>query len=505
MRQAIEGGEMAGRIVLINPARHFIANEHGLGYLIPLGLVCIGGPLIDAGFTVKLIDHDLYGWPIPRLVKEISDFNADYILLGHSGSTAAHKTALKTIRAIHAALPHLRVVYGGVYPSYADMVVMTECEEIDAIVRGEGEQTVVGLIRSWEQSDDLGYVDGVTWRRGDQIIANRSRTPIRDLDEYRPGWELVDWPRYSMFGFKTAAGLQFSRGCTLTCTYCGQWMFWKKWRHRSPENVIEQLKILAHRYGVKIVWFADENFAADREVAKTILEQIVEAGLGLSINLNMTAADVVRDADLLPLYKRAGVDYIVMGVETLKDEVVTSIRKNNPFEVSKEAVRLLRENDIISLTNLIYGLEEESWRTVIEKFKGLLELDSDILNAMYLTPHFWTAQGKGTDPFHVIQTDQDRWSYRNQVLATRHLAPLGLFLSVKLTEILFHLRPKALKRLLFAKDSRYRQIMRHSMWVGVKVVLAEIAEFFFQTKFSPRGSMQALHGVGAPASTSGDD
>jgi anaerobic magnesium-protoporphyrin IX monomethyl ester cyclase len=496
---------MTGRIVLINPARHFIANEHGLGYLIPLGLVCIGGPLIDAGFTVKLIDHDLYGWTLPRLVREVSDFNADYILLGHSGSTAAHKTALKTIRAIHAALPHVRVVYGGVYPSYADRLVMAECEEIDAIVRGEGEQTVVGLIRTWEQTDDLGYVDGVTWRNGVEIVVNRSRTPIRDLDEYRPGWELVDWPRYSMFGFRNAAGLQFSRGCTLTCTYCGQWMFWKKWRHRSPENVIEQLKTLANQYGVKIVWFADENFAADRDVAKEILERIAAADLDLSLNLNMTAADVVRDADLIPLYKRAGVDYIVMGVETLKDDVITSIRKNNPFEVSKKAVRLLRENNIVSLTNLIYGLEEESWGTILEKFKGLLTLDSDILNAMYLTPHFWTAQGKATDPYNVIQTDQDKWSYRNQVLATRHLPPLGLFLGVKLTEILFHLRPRAVRRVLFAKDKRYLQIMRHSMWVGMKVILAEIYEFFFQTKFSKQGSLRALHGMNAQSSTTGDD
>jgi anaerobic magnesium-protoporphyrin IX monomethyl ester cyclase len=496
---------MTGRIVLINPARHFIANEHGLGYLIPLGLVCIGGPLIDAGFTVKLIDHDLYGWTLPRLVREVSDFNADYILLGHSGSTAAHKTALKTIRAIHAALPHVRVVYGGVYPSYADRLVMAECEEIDAIVRGEGEQTVVGLIRTWEQTDDLGYVDGVTWRNGVEIVVNRSRTPIRDLDEYRPGWELVDWPRYSMFGFRNAAGLQFSRGCTLTCTYCGQWMFWKKWRHRSPENVIEQLKTLANQYGVKIVWFADENFAADWDVAKEILERIAAADLDLSLNLNMTAADVVRDADLIPLYKRAGVDYIVMGVETLKDDVITSIRKNNPFEVSKKAVRLLRENNIVSLTNLIYGLEEESWGTILEKFKGLLTLDSDILNAMYLTPHFWTAQGKATDPYNVIQTDQDKWSYRNQVLATRHLPPLGLFLGVKLTEILFHLRPRAVRRVLFAKDKRYLQIMRHSMWVGMKVILAEIYEFFFQTKFSKQGSLRALHGMNAQSSTTGDD
>jgi anaerobic magnesium-protoporphyrin IX monomethyl ester cyclase len=496
---------MSGRIVLINPARHFIANEHGLGYLIPLGLVCIGGSLIDAGFTVKLIDHDLYGWPFPRLVKEVSEFEADYILLGHSGSTAAHKTALQTIRAIHKELPHLRVVYGGVYPSYADRVVMDECEEIDAIVRGEGELTILGLLRTWEQTDDLSYVDGVTWRNGEEIVVNRSRTPVTDLDEYRPGWELVDWSRYSMFGFRNAAGLQFSRGCTLTCTYCGQWMFWKKWRHRSPENVVEQLKILAKQYDVKIVWFADENFAADRDVAKRILELIVEADLGLSLNLNMTAADVVRDADLIPLYKRAGVDYIVMGVETLKDEVVTHIRKNNPFEVSKKAVRLLRENDIVSLTNIIYGLEEESWKTIFEKFKGLLELDSDILNAMYLTPHFWTAQGKGTDPYDIIQTDQDKWSYRNQVLATPYLPPIGLFLGVKLTEIFFHLRPQALRRLLFAKDGRYLQIMRHSIWVGIKVILAEIVEFFFQTKFSPRGSMRALHGRSPQTYISGDD
>ena len=492
---------MSGRVVLINPARHFIANEHGIGYLIPLGLVCIGGPLIDAGFAVKLIDHDLYGWSYKRLIKEISDFKADYILLGHSGSTAAHRTAIKTIQAIHNELPYLRVVYGGVYPSYADQAVMAECQEIDAIVRGEGEQTILGLIRTWEQTNDLRYVDGVTWRDREEIIVNRSRTPIRDLDEYRPGWELVDWPRYSMFGFKHAAGLQFSRGCTLTCTYCGQWMFWKKWRHRSPENVVEQLKILANQYGAKIVWFADENFAADQEVAKRILELIVQADLGLSLNLNMTAADVVRDADLIPLYKRAGVDYIVMGIETLKDKVVTSIRKNNPFEISKEAVRLLRENNIISLTNIIYGLEEESWKTIFEKFKGLLELDSDILNAMYLTPHFWTAQGKSTQPNHVIQTDLDKWSYRNQVLATRYLQPIGLFLGVKLTEALFHLRPKALKRLLFGRDKRYLKIMRSSMWIGLKVVLAEIFEFFFQTRFSPQGSMKVLPGTSANLQT----
>src|SRR5690606_15437880 len=169
----------------------------------------------------------------------------------------------------------------------------------------------------------------------------------------------------------------------------------------------------------------------------------------------------------------------------------------------REAVRLLRENNIISLTNIIYGLEEESWQTILEKFRNLLELDSDILNAMYLTPHFWTAQGRSTLPERVIQMDQDKWSYRNQVLATRYLKPFELFLGVKLTEILFHLRPKVWKRLFFGEDRRYLQVMRHSMWVGIKVVLAEIFEFLFQTTFSPEGEMKVLHGVRASSSPGG--
>ena len=486
---------MSGRVLLINPARHFIANHYGVGYLIPLGLVSIGGPLIDAGFTVKLIDHDAYGWSLKKLMEEIRKFQADYVLLGHSGSTASHKVAVKTFQEIKRAFPKICTIYGGVYPSYADRGILRECKEIDYIVRGEGEQTILGLIRTLEHNGDLQYIDGVTWRNGNQIIANRSRTPIQNLDEYRPGWELLDWSLYRMFGFKRAAGLQFSRGCTLTCSYCGQWMFWKKWRHRSPENIVEQLKILTRDYGVNYVWFADENFSADKETVKRLLELISEAKLNLSLNINMTAADVVRDADIIHLYKAAGVDYMVMGVESLKDEVIVNIRKNNPFAISKEAVRLLRQNNILSLTNIIYGLEQESWKTIREKFKNLLEMDSDILNACYIMPHFWTAQGKTVKTYDVIQSDLNKWSYRNQIVAMPHLKPFELFVGIKLTEALYHLRPKALKRIFFGSDRRYLQIMRSSMWAGIRVIFAEIFEFFFQTKFSPQGSVEKLPGL----------
>lgn len=485
---------MSANILLINPARHFIANQTGLGYLTPLGLVLLGGPLIDAGFNVKLIDHDMNGWDIKKLIQEIKKFSPDYILLGHSGSTASHTTVVDTVREIRKHFSDVKIIYGGVYPSYAYQSILEDVPEIDVIVRGEGEKTILDLISAYEQDLDLIQVRGIVWRKDGEIVVNHPRPAIQDLDAYRPGWELIEWENYQMFGFERAAGLQFSRGCTLTCVYCGQWMFWKKWRHRSVDDIVNQMKILKEKYGVNIIWFADENFAASRDLAKELIEKIIEADLGLSFNLNMTAADVVRDADILHLYKKAGVDYIVMGVESLKDSVVVDIRKNNPFEISKEAVRLLRENHIISLTNIIYGLEEESWKTLVEKFKGMLELDSDILNAMYLTPHFWTAEGKSTDPRNIIQEDLAKWSYRNQVIATPYLKPFELFLGVKLTEALFHLRPKALWRLAFHKDRRYLQIMRDSMLTGIRVVFAEIWEFLFDTKFSPTGSTKKIPG-----------
>lgn len=495
---------MAQRIVLLTPARRFIANRFGLGYQIPLGLVLLGGPLVDAGHEVKLIDNDLYGWSLERLVAEIAQFRADWVMLGHTGSTAAHPACLATAEALRAAFPELRLVYGGVYPSYAAESILLDCPAIDVIVRGEAEQTVLNLVAAWEGGRSLAQVPGITWRDGASIRANRSVGPLQNLDQYRPGWELVDWPGYKLFGIGRSAGIQFSRGCPLTCTYCGQWLFWKRWRRRSPQNFVAELKKLAQTYGVKIVWLADENFAADREVVQEVLERLVEADLDLSLNVNMTAADVVRDADLLPLYKAAGVDYVVMGVESLEDEVVRRVRKNNPFQVSKEAIRLLRQHQIISLVNIIYGLEDETPATIKAKFWKLCELDPDILNAVYLTPHFWTASGRTADPADIIQLDQARWTYRNQVMDTPQLSPSYLFWGVKATETLFHLRPRALGRLW--GSGRMRQILRSSMAVGVKVIVAEVGEFLGATSFAPKGSLAQLPGMaakGQPASKSG--
>ena len=481
-------------IVLLTPCRRFISNRFGLGYQMPLGLIFIGGPLIDAGHRVRLIDNDVSGWDDERLARELLKQPPDCIMIGHTGSTAAHPVAVETARVLKQYLPSTTIVYGGVYPSYAAKSILMDNLAIDIIVHGEGEATAVELAQVLDCKGSLAEVKGITWRDGGNIRANPSRPPIANLDQYRPGWELVDWDSYQIFGLGRAAGMQFSRGCTLRCTHCGQWSFWRRWRHRSPQNFADELERLVRDYGVRFVWLADENFAAGREVARQTLECIVERQLGLSLNLNMTAADVVRDADLLPLYKRAGVDSIIMGVESLDDATVEKVRKNNPFEISRQAVQLLRRHSIVSFVNIIYGLEDETVSSVAHTFRGLFQLDADIINAVYITPHFWTPAGRDVTPQQIIQPDQSRWTYRNQVVNTPHLSPWQLFLGVKLTEALFHLRPKALWRMAAGPDKRYRKQLRGYFASGVPVALAEVVEFLVDTRFETQGGLQHIPG-----------
>jgi anaerobic magnesium-protoporphyrin IX monomethyl ester cyclase len=481
-------------VVLLTPRRRFIANRYGLGYQVPLGLVFLGGPLLDAGHQVRLIDNDVKGWSDERLAHELSSDPPDCILIGHTASTAAHPVAMATARTLRARFPSTHLIYGGVYPSYAAEHVLRENPCLDVVVRGEGEETVVELADALERGRPLAAVRGITWWDGVEIRANPDRPPIADLDRHRPGWELVDWDAYRLFGLGRAAGMQLSRGCPLRCTYCGQWGFWRRWRHRSPGNFVAELQTLVRRHGVRVIWLADENFAADADLAREVLERIVALDLDVSLNLNMTAADVVRDAAIMPLYKRAGVDNIVMGVESLDDAVVSDIRKNNPFAVSKEAVRVLRHNSIVSLVNIIYGMEADGLASLWQTFRRLLDLDADVLNAVYITPHFWTPTGRAARPAQAIQADQSLYTYRNQVLHTPRLAPWQLFLGVKLTEAFYHHRPHALLRPLLHPDRRYRRIMRSYLATGGRVVLAELAEFLFQTRFETPGSLSRIPG-----------
>jgi anaerobic magnesium-protoporphyrin IX monomethyl ester cyclase len=259
------------------------------------------------------------------------------------------------------------------------------------------------------------------------------------------------------------------------------------------------------------VTLADENPTTRRDVWRHLLEELAARRLPGHFFATIRATDVVRDADLLPLYRRAGVLYVLMGIESTDAAVLWRVRKGSTPEVDVRACRLLREHGIFSVLGHVVDFGEETPGS-LRAARRLRRYDGDWLNVLYVTPHAWTPFGREALGRDVVEPDQGRWDYRHQVLGQRRLRPWQLFLWVKGVELWFHLRPRRLWALGRTRDGfgrrQRRGVLRHTglVWAG------EVLEFLRTAwsrrhrhrpgrPWSPRPGRLARHAAPPPVSS----
>lgn len=465
------------RILLVNVPHPAIGSRIPDDHLPPLGLLAIGGPLIDAGHEVRLVDGELGPLTPADLVATARAFQPDAVLFGHSGSTSGHPVIAAVAAAMAQALPHATIVYGGVFPTYHWREILAAEPYVTAIVRGEGEETAVRLMAALEAGSELATIPGLAFRAADGAKATAPAPVIQNLDAYRVGWELIDHARYSYWGGLRAVVVQFSRGCPHPCTYCGQRGFWSRWRHRDPVLFARELARLAREQGVKVINFADENPTSSRKAWRTFLEALIAEDVDLLLVGSTRADDIVRDADILHLYRKAGWVRFLLGLENTDAATLALIRKGGAVDTDREAIRLLRRHAILSMATWVVGFEEETDRDHWRGLKRLIAYDPDQIQMLYVTPHRWTPYYRQAAARSVIEADRRRWDYKHQVLATRHMPPWRTLLWVKLTEAVLQLRPKALYRTLLQPEARLRHAMRWYGHMGRRVWQHEIRGF----------------------------
>lgn len=483
------------KILLVNPPHPSIGSRIPREHLPPLGLLALGGPLLDAGHVVKLVDGEFDPMPLEEIVEEVRRFDPDAVLLGHSGSTSGHPSAARIMRAVRREMPWVWIVYGGVFPTYHWAQVMEQEPEVDFVVRSEGEETVVKLVGALEGYRPLEFVPGIVFRKGTvpdrrrfdetsggAVVANAPAPVIKDLDACRVGWELIDHRRYTYYGKRRAVVVQFSRGCPHHCHYCGQHGFWRAWRHRDPVKFAAEIARLHREQGVEVFNFADENPTASREAWLAFLEAMIAENVPVIFIGTTRAGDIVRDADILHLYKRAGVERFLLGLESTDDVTLRAIHKGSTQAVDREAIRLMRQHGIISMAAWVAGFVQEKdsdyWRTL----RQLLSYDPDQIQALYATPHSWTPFARQEGTRRVIQTDLSRWDYKHQVLAGEFVPNWRVLLWVKFIEVVCQTRPKALFRLLAHRDKRCRAGMRWYSNIGRRVWTFEIWQWLFHDR-----------------------
>src|SRR5215475_8393798 len=152
------------RILLVNVPHPAIGSRIPDDHLPPLGLLAIGGPLIDDGHEVRLVDGEFGPMPTEAIVDEALGFAPDAVLFGHSGSTSGHPVIAEVAQAISRAIPQVLIVYGGVFPTYHWREILREEPYVTAIVRGEGEETAPRLMRALDRGHHLADIAGIAYR-----------------------------------------------------------------------------------------------------------------------------------------------------------------------------------------------------------------------------------------------------------------------------------------------------------------------------------------------------
>lgn len=470
------------RIAIINPPHESIGSRMPREMLPPLGLLAIGGPLIDDGHDVHLIDGDIDNLPLATIVQRAADYAPAMILIGHNGSTSAHPTVVLLIAQLKQAIPDVRIVYGGVFPTYHWKECLDECPGVDVVVRGEGEETARQLLRALEGGAPLDAISGIAFRRHGVAFATGPAPMIQNLDDYRVGWELIDHARYSYYGGKRGVVMQFSRGCPHLCSYCGQRGFWTRWRHRDPQKFAAEIGRLYREHGVTMISFADENPTTSKKVWRDLLKAIIAENVPLTMIATLRADDIVRDADILHLYRKAGFERFLIGMEHTDALTLEKVRKGGATKTDREAIKLLRRNGILSLCSYVVGFEDETLWDYLRAFRQLLIYDPDQIITLFVTPHRWTPFFRDARDRKVIQLERKRWDYKNQVLENRHLPPWVTFLAIKALEVLVQARPKALMRTYLHPDRTARAGMRWYSRIGRRVWLHEMRCFFFRDR-----------------------
>lgn len=477
------------KITLLNPPHTAIGSRFAGEHLPPLGLLSIGGPLLDDGHEVCLIDADLKLLGIEATVEEVVKGSPEIVMIGHSGSSSVHDTILEICKKLKERDEQIVIVYGGVHPTYHWDEIMAASDDIDVIVRGEGERTVQLLVQSIQEKRPLSKVAGLVFREGMNIKSTIAAEIIDDLDQFRVGWELINHEDYSYWGGKRAVVVQFSRGCPHLCSYCGQRGFWTKWRHRDPRKFAKELARLYREEGVELINFADELPTGSRKAWQAFLEALILENVPLILVGSTRAGDIVRDRDILHLYKKAGIIRFLLGIETYSDETIAEIRKGGSVSEDKEAVKLLREHGMISMATYVIGFHEERDGDYWRSYKHLLSYDPDQVQLLYATPHKWTPFYASVEGRRVIQKDTTRWDYKHQVLEADGVPAWRVFFWFKAIEVLMQVRPRVIYRLLFHPDAGNRHAMRWYTKIGRRVWFHELYEFLFQMKLEKNGPL----------------
>jgi anaerobic magnesium-protoporphyrin IX monomethyl ester cyclase len=407
-------------VMLATPSYHCGMVECA-GVWMPLGLAYLAGGLKAGGYDPEIYDAMSLFHGNEQIRARLARSKPDVVAVSAYTATAA--AAVELLRTAKETVPGCRTVIGGVHPTFMADDVLSD-PSVDFVVRGEGETALPELLDCLSAGCDPASVAGVSYRSAGGVRHTADRPLHPDLDALPIAWDRIDWPTYH---YRTKPGSRlaitsWSRGCNQRCTFCSQRKMWRgTLRTRGVESIITEAKMLAGRYGVDTLEVADEYPTCDRRRWETILDRLIEEDLGVELLIETRASDVVRDADIMEKYRRAGILHVYVGLESPRQDRLDAMQKNLAIEDSKRAIALLNDADIITETSFMLGFPDETPESVAETLDRAIEYDPDLAFFIALTP--WPYADMYADVADRVQDhDYSRYNLTHPVMPSHTMS-----------------------------------------------------------------------------------
>ena len=372
------------KIALVNPPPPVGAFVH---YQSPLiGLAYMAAFLEKNGFKVKVVDCPPLKINYEGLKREIVSFKPE--IVGITSVTVTFPSALQSACAIKEAYPEALIVLGGPHVTVTDEQTIREYSAVDVVVRGEGEQTLLELASLVSKSDqaNLEQVMGLTFGRNGKVVRTPDRPLIQNLDELPfPDYKHFQLAKYRYFG-KLILPIISSRGCPFKCTFClAPRMAGKRFRARSPKNVVDELEWLRDIHKADAFTFHDETFTYDKKRVFEICEEIKNRNVGLPWDCSTRVDQVSKE--LLAKMRDANCQLVSFGVESGSQRILNAMKKGTTVEQNERAIRWAKEAGLSVSISVIIGYPGETADTLEQTLDFIRKNEPDSILMSLATPY----------------------------------------------------------------------------------------------------------------------
>jgi len=362
----------------------------------PYGLIQLGAYVEREvkDVEIEILDCNAQHVDWGGMEERIKSFNPD-IVASSSLATCNTYAVARTLQTAKKTNPNVLTVTGGQHFTATAQESLKEYPDIDVIVRGEGEKTFAELIACMKNNSAYTRIDGISFKHKEKVIHNPSQPLIENLEDLPyPGYHLVkDFVHKYHFAMMSGHNAPYvliegARGCPHECVFCTQWKHWQgRWRVKSPKRIAGEMRFCYENYGSKFIWLTDDNLGAGTrtgDIADEILKQRLPDDVTWFVQARCD--DIVRNRDALPKMRKSGLNWVLLGVESSDPSTLDNFRKGISPEDAKEAVKLLKKNDIFAHAMLIIGNRKDTTKSIENLRRFVDELDPDFAIFAILTP-----------------------------------------------------------------------------------------------------------------------